>query len=813
MIKIFDKLIIFLFATSFLITAYGFYNLHLNNFHFSIYSDVNIFIILLLTIEFISRITRFNRFFITGFLILLISIVTNYFIPCLIVYSFLLSAFSIGSIIYRFLIIDKKGSNINKILIGLGILGSILSITSHFEINYSYLFLIIIFIPIVFNSGKIITYGNILIKNKIYRSNSDLYDSVISALFVLYFLLALMPEFGFDALASHLFVPAHIKSNAFWGYDFIKYNWATAPMLGDWLITYPYIFAGETGAKILNANFILLNCLVIKEIFNWLNKSQLAYKWTIILFLSSPLTFSIGTTVFIDSSWSLFLISGSFYAVKLLYKENSHIENYILAGLFLGLAVATKAITFLTLLILLACILISSKNIFKKNNIKSIIAGIFLFLIFGFKSYIFSWYFTGNPFYPFFNSFFESEYYPLVNFSADHYKHGFSILFTYLVNFDSSLYNESKINGAGFHLSLITIPAILIAFINRLYKEALLLFIAILCIWLTFEFTSYLRYIFPALTILLISVCSSLFSKNENIRFYHNIINALFFLILSLNLLFLNSGYGVQKIEAKNLINSEKMQHYESIMMPLKDAVKEVNKINIDKTPVAIFTSNAIAGLESDAIYFSWYNIKFNIEVLEIASEDELKELLESYGVEYLIIGDNFPFTVQKGYIEEMSSQCKRFGNEVIRKLDYLDGNNCDQNKKFKDRKELILNSDFENMEHWNYIEDNIYLENSIVSLVSSPVSQAVAIKDNKEYVLSVEAKCKNKIGTGRLQVNWLGIEGNYISTSLITFECSKYKKTYNMYSVAPKESAIAVVFASAHTNDVPIVFNSVSFK
>ena len=33
------------------------------------------------------------------------------------------------------------------------------------------------------------------------------------------------------------------------------------------------------------------------------------------------------------------------------------------------------------------------------------------------------------------------------------------------------------------------------------------------------------------------------------------------------------------------------------------------------------------------------------------------------------------------------------------------------------------------------------------------------------------------------------------------------------MYTVAPKESAIAVVFASAHTDDVPIVFNSVSFK
>ena len=497
----------------------------------------------------------------------------------------------------------------------------------------------------------------------------------------------------------------------------------------------------------------------------------------------------------------------------MLYKKNSHIENYVLAGLFLGLAAATKAITFLTLLVLLTCILIASKNIFRKSNIKSIIIGIFLFLVFGFKSYIFSWYLTGNPFYPFFNVFFASEYYPLVNFSADHYKNGFSLFFTYLANFETSLYSEAKINGAGFHLSLITIPAILIILINQLYKEALLLFIAISCMWLTFEFTSYLRYTFPALTILLLSICSSLFSKKINAKSYRKIINPVFFLILFLNLLFLNSGYGVQKVITKNLIDKDKMQQYESFMMPLKDAVKEVNKININKTPVAIFTSNAVAGLKSDALYFSWYNIKFNVEVLETFNVDDFKKLLEVYGVEYLIINTGFPFTLQKGFIEEITSQCKRFGNEVIRKLNYLDENNCDQSKKFKDRQELILNSDFESMEHWNYIEDNIYLENSILSLVSSPVSQSVAIKENEEYMLSVEAKCKNVTGTGRLQVNWLGIKGNYISSSIITFECSKYKKTYNMYSVAPKESTIAIVFASAHSDDVPIIFNSVSFK
>ena len=50
------------------------------------------------------------------------------------------------------------------------------------------------------------------------------HDYLISALLVIYYLLALMPEIGHDALASHFFISSHIHDRHQWDFNFNNYE-------------------------------------------------------------------------------------------------------------------------------------------------------------------------------------------------------------------------------------------------------------------------------------------------------------------------------------------------------------------------------------------------------------------------------------------------------------------------------------------------------------------------------------------------------------------------------------------------------------
>jgi 4-amino-4-deoxy-L-arabinose transferase-like glycosyltransferase len=224
----------------------------------------------------------------------------------------------------------------------------------------------------------------------------------------IYFVVALMPELGFDALAMHLFIPVSLFFNHKWNYDVQTYVWAVMPMLADWIFSWGYMLGGEICSRLLNFGFIILIAFLIKSICLWAGGTKNSSKWAILLYLSTPLTFAVGSTLFIEPVWSAFLIAGIYLILKVTFDEDKAGSAIRFSGLLLGFALASKAITLSILPILLAILLIGYKSWLRYKFAKNVILGLFIFMTIGCIPYLLTYIITGNRLFPLFNDILKS---------------------------------------------------------------------------------------------------------------------------------------------------------------------------------------------------------------------------------------------------------------------------------------------------------------------------------------------------------------------------------------------------------------------
>jgi hypothetical protein len=799
-------------------TVYGFIQLNLNDLSMNSENETVIFLSTLIGVHALSIFFNVNRYYLFTSLIILSSIVLEVFTPLLTVLYFLTSSYYLGSLIS--LLIKKDDiSIIIKSLIGMIIYGSLVGISVHFSINTPELYLIILSIPIIIYRKELI---NLVTNISFYPKNNsfdnptsiNLIDSLIISVGFLYFLISLMPEIGHDALATHLFIPAHIQEYLRWDFNVNYYVWAVGPKLGDWIITIPYLLGGETAVRLFNISTIFIICLLLVELTKYFQADNMVSRCTVLLFITSPFTFGLGSTIFNEPIWCLFLISFFYYFTKIIHDNEINIQNFSIAGVMLGASLAAKAITLILLPIIILISLFRINKIFQRENLIAISLFIFLITIFSIKPYLISYLYTENPVFPFFNGIFKSPFYDASsNFQNPIWGYGISWDLFYQITFNSAKYTEASIGGIGFHLLLLSIPAIIILILENQYRPLMFLFFALASIWVTFEFTAYLRYTFPAQV--LIILCSSLIiQKSEVINLtILKIIKIIFGITILLNLFFLDSGYGLKEIDYDVIKykNNEARENYLLKYKPQRIAVEHLNNLNINKKPVAVFSESAMAGLRSHALYQSWYNPQFSADILDTFNEVDMLQVLNVWDVEYVLINREWPFTNRKEYIFSISDKIASYGKNDLLKVNYSLASDMSNESK---RKELIKNNTFEeNLENWNYSEANLFFGEGIIASVISPVSQAVPIFNNKIYRYSLKSRCADKNGVpGRLQINWLDENGEFIDTNIELFECVNTYKEYSLSLRSPVNAKYAVVIIGSHTED-NLIFKSVSLK
>ena len=737
-------------------------------------------------------------------------------------------------------------------LVGVGIYGTAVGLLAHFPVNYPGLYGIALALPIILSRRTILEGGKRILSRATQNHTPpvtfkiNILDVAIAVVSLVYFVVALMPELGYDALAMHLFVPVQLATRHQWGFDVTKYVWAVFPMLGDWIFSIGYMLAGETGARLINVVFIFTLAGLVRELVLWAGGSILGARWATLIFLSTPLTFAEGSTLYIDPVWASFVVAGTWKIFSSCSGYSKPKFEFPMAGLLLGFALAAKAVTFSILPILFLIMILRYRSWYKSVSLHSSVLGFSLFFVFSLIPYITAWSLTNNPVFPFFNAVFKSPYYfSTSNFdtTAVVYGQGITWDILYRWTFKTGKYLEATVGASGFQWLLLFLPTGLILFAKRQYRGMALFLVAALIVVSVFHSVSYLRYVFPAWVMFSAAIGAALsikFSKYSIMR-YLWYISAIITILL--NLLFLEAGAFYRDFPLGSITDENNRMHYLVDNMPIRYAVKLINDLNIDGSPVAVFAEARTAGLASDAFYPAWYNWSFQKEIISIQTEKDAAEILFRRGVKFVILDSNWLGTnccpdggMRQKLIANITEPIAQYHSIGVRKIKIFNARfelhggtsvgeresrpkGVEQNEEGEGestffKTELLTNPNFASANAWNLpMAANYDLKNGIISAsVDSPATQYVGVTSGRYYLYTIVARSAKEGIQGRMQINWLNKRGKFITTDIQVYNCSSTWTKHTMKVIAPPNVSTAVVYVGGHSS-IPVEFKSCSLR
>ena len=390
---------------------------------------------------------------------------------------------------------------------GFAVIGTLISLMSHFPINTPIVNFIVIsglaFFSAwrvgVFNTNVDIFLGSLFVRQKQTVFKICIQTLVLVCVTLMLFLTTL-PEFGHDALAMHLNIPARILESKRWNYDVNQYIWSVMPFGASWLLLPPYFLAGEQAAKLMNTSFLFATAWLSYRILI----PRIGYTSALIaplLFLSLPMTMLLSVSVYAEPLVGFLFLLG--FAELSGTVEKKH-GSWLYMGVVIGYLTASKVLGLpLVPILLVAAAILSRKEKFPKASISIIFASILLFLLFSIHPYIVAFFKTGNPLFPFYNTIFKSPFFTTQSFFGNgpafanpFYYHPLSINMLWESSIKSRLYGEFGANGAIGIVFLVLIPlAFLTSIIKRSWWVLAGMLAAITYCVLVFQTQAYLRYI------------------------------------------------------------------------------------------------------------------------------------------------------------------------------------------------------------------------------------------------------------------------------------------------------------------------------
>lgn len=135
--------------------------------------------------------------------------------PLLVTLWFAFVCAIIGKLILTILRIAVEDNWLTNFLVGAGFYGTAVGLLAHFPVNYPGVYGLALALPLVIWWRNALEYfrGFIALlakKDGASCANKSL-DVTIAVVALVYFVVALMPELAHDALAMHLFIPAHME--------------------------------------------------------------------------------------------------------------------------------------------------------------------------------------------------------------------------------------------------------------------------------------------------------------------------------------------------------------------------------------------------------------------------------------------------------------------------------------------------------------------------------------------------------------------------------------------------------------------------
>ncbi len=522
------------------------------------------------------------------------------------------SAFLLGKRIWR-------GSDApTATLTGLAVFLFFIWIAMHFSVNLPWAYAFVFALPWVVEGHKLRGHAASFRFACTSRKESA---ALALLLFVLmaHWLVALKPEVSSDGLSMHLALPMTVSHQGIWNFDFQQQTWAVMPPGGDALFTAGYLLGGESGARLANlAMLLLIVALIVLAAKRWLTLTQALL--IAALFASTPLVQLVTGSLFVENVWAAFVLAAVLALAR--FWESGNAAEVPIAGLLLGAALAVKLIA---AVFLLPAAILGVAACWRHKKVTVLAGSVALIALVGAPPYLYAFAKTRNPVFPFANATFRSPYfYSKTSFTDSRFNASLNWKTPYDLTFRSGNYFEGQPGAAGFQYLLLLIPALLT--LRKRFPLLLMASGASVCLILLIALPN-LRYLYPALPLLSIAI--------GNILAEWPVIGTWVLVgVTVLNLWFLPASGWYHRDFAH--FKHAQAQDYVEHAAPIRLLIDHLNRTEPGRS-VALFTGDAIAGLNAPAYTNTWHSEAYWSRVREARFPNEIREILRGLQIQTIV--------------------------------------------------------------------------------------------------------------------------------------------------------------------------------
>ena len=552
---------------------------------------------------------------------------------------FLFSCFALG----RLLLgrhAETALDDLLALLAGASVYVWLVGLAVHLPVNYPTIYLAGLAVPILLrprNTAACLRRCASLFRPVALGRRSE-YALLAIALFVLaaHWLAALKPEVSADGLAMHLVAPSSVAVHHQWGFDFRNLAWAVMPMNADWGNTAVYLLGGEYAARLLNFSLLgLLVALLYLAARRWLAVGPALL--VVALFASSPIVQLETGALLAENLWAALVLGGVLALWR--YRESGAAAWLWAAAALAGAAVATK---YGALAMVVPVAVFALVEVWRRRRAGAVTGGLLAlacFFAFAAPPYVTAYLKTGNPVFPFLNAVFKSPYFDSTASLVDpRFTSSLGLDALYQLTFASHRFLESQDGALGFHYLLLVPLSLVLLRREWPYLGWVALAVSAAAFAFTFPFQAYLRYLYPALPLLMIPIALMLARLPALDRRFNRAVWVAALAALLVNIYFLPASNWYHKDFCLNPLRwREEAQRYIDYHAPRRKLVEYLNRTH-PGAPVLFVESNQIAGLNGPAYSTFWHSEAFLQRLRTAGSALDCLRLMSDLGIRFFVV-------------------------------------------------------------------------------------------------------------------------------------------------------------------------------
>lgn len=720
----------------------------------------------------------------------------------------LCAALSIGDILLKRRSPDNLWSDMSlAICLGLAAILTVVSISAHWRVNYSFTYLLALTSACLMNIRGL-TWHAMTAYSRLstarLRTSFD-YAAMVAcgSLLSLLVFFALMPTMTFDSLVTHLWLPEYIKQHQVWTFDYQSHAWAVMPLGCDWLYTAAVMLGGEGAARLLDLLLACLGCIMVAGIYARHTTERVdTYKIGIIVFLllmSAALDISTSVSLFDDN----LLLAAYAATLLLLMDPPGSREGYwaFALGLLLGAAAASKLMGVLFAgLCGLAAIVVAIRSKGLKTTLRVILpVGITTLLVVGSIPYVYAWYKTGNPVFPFFNAIFASPYYPRVNFEDMRWVGNNRLSMLFDMTFDTSHFVEAAPGALGFQY-WVFLPLALIWVAWHRYRQVILpLLLALIYIVGILVNEQYLRYLYPIFPLLLGAIALFVVDVANCSRLAAWVTGLCCVGVVALNVLELPSVYGLSFGADPRVVLSDKgRERFLETYVPGRVLTQKVNSEFGATVHLLLLTNYDVGavGLEGSLLYNSFYNPQLEGQLGRANSDDDVLNVMRKYSVTHVLFTPAASIPNKQlfaAFLEKHAKLITSMGGEDLYQLDTpsIFANPLIQNSSFKG-----------GLSDWVVEGGHVTTDKMGATLQGQTVlGQNMQLRQSDIYYFSMTVTCQSHALEFHVVVDWRSVDGKVLDEYSEPYSCMDgQEQTFSRMLQAPAGAQNANVFIADYT-------------